>query len=271
MTELNEIANIDFIDMLTSSSWWGILIGIITMFACTSLIKWLLFIKKQNLKIIEIPKWLLWIISPDYQLSNLYKDKLKEKGDNQNKDQLEEENARAEYICRNNIWNLVISGGLVVVVLLLAYLTRNYWLWAFLSGFLGYRILSRTVEINLAFFNDVCDKLENKSNLSPQKRIRLAIKSLIEEVFLFFGIYALMSGDFSWSFIGIAMMAGAKSFIPSIPEVSCSFVALVGAYQAICSVILITLSIASYISRQSTYNSDEKAKESTPNSNDGEV
>ena len=206
-----------------------------------------------------------WFISPDYQLSKRYKKKLKGTTDSGDKHQLEETEL-ANYICRNNTWNLIISAVLIIIVLSLAYLTSHYWLWAFLSGVLGYRILSRTVEINLAFFKDVCEENENKSNLSAQKRIRLAIKSLIEEALLFSGFYSLMSDEFSWNYLAEAVLNGARSFIPSLPDAEASnkLMAFMETYQAICSLILITLSIASYISRQGANNFNKKVSKENP-------
>lgn len=103
------------------------------------------------------------------------------------------------------------------------------------------------MEINFSFYLDaISDK--NKSGIQPGERISLALKSLFEEFILFSGFFASMFNEFNWNYIGYALVSGARSFIPTIPDTFETFADIITVYQAVCSLILISLAIVIYMS-----------------------
>lgn len=157
------------------------------------------------------------------------------------------------YIEKSNTCNLVFS----IVVAILGYVSvyiKCDWFLCIMFGFIGYRILSRTLEINISFVKDICDNSDKKSsNLKPNDRVRLAIKSLIEEAILFAAMYCFLLAPeacYIQSLIG-----GLHSFtldpFSSIHAVYACFFELVAVWQKVCSGILVTLCIAQYFSIKS--------------------
>ena len=88
-----------------------------------------------------------------------------------------------------------------------------------------------------------------KSNLKKQDRISLAIKSLLEEAFLFACVHAcLLKECLNSEGIAYGIMYGVKSFLPSViieMQEGAIVTGILSAYQAVSSVALITLSIYS--------------------------
>ena len=102
------------------------------------------------------------------------------------------------------------------------------------------------MEINIAFFTDVCSELRKSSALKKNERIALAFISLIEEAILFTGVYMIIGDCNTWE----TVLRGCHSLIMNQPDFGCHatiFLEYVGWYQLLCSLILITLAFASYI------------------------
>ena len=109
------------------------------------------------------------------------------------------------------------------------------------------------MEINIAFIKDIISN-DNTTNLNKYERIVLAFSSLIEEVILFMGIYYFV---FSCG-ICDAIIYGLHSLILHMVSICKSgfLCKVVSIYQVFCSIILITISFASYIGN----NKDKKEK-----------
>ena len=224
------------------------LIGIAVMYLITLFLRrvYLASYNKEN-KIKAALKYtikaFLWIGSLDFSLARLHKNKIKAKYPEKEtqKDQL------SQYLVTANNANIIVSFLLAVAAYLTALLCNIEWLRLVLFGLIAYRTLSRTLEINIAFLLDCMDKSKD-SNLDHIGRIKLAFKSWLEEAFLFAGIYSFALVKIAW---WKPLLGGLHSFIFSpfecFPDVFFSFASV---YQIICSVILITISFASYISNR---------------------
>ncbi|MFI3165929.1 MAG: hypothetical protein R3Y45_06645 [Bacillota bacterium] len=123
------------------------------------------------------------------------------------------------------------------------------------------RIISRTAEINVAFFKDVTSTEDKNSNINNGERIVLAVKSLIEEAALFSGVYLLIGED-----VVDSIVMGAHSLIVylaayniDVSEV-CDWFKLVPVYQLFCSLILVTFSLVSYISNVKNVQTNQNGK-----------
>ena len=263
MNSINCIANKFFLPAIKDGNWKCLLLGVGIMLVLTVVIKLSINLclykrlkkPKDALKrffrlVIEI---LLSILSIDYCITTMQKRRLKVKI-NRNKKKYHGKRcaemqligtAHRRYIKRNNHWNLIVS---VLLVAAGVFLCRVECLWIVIVGLLGYRTLSRTMEINISFLRDIMDK-SNNSDLQSIDRIKLAMKSLLEETILFFSFYLVLNKCYDIKYFWSSIIASTRSIIPTIPDAQGTFVFVVATYQAISAFILITLSIAMYISR----------------------
>ena len=266
MNSINCIANEIFLPAIKDGNWKCLLLGVGIMLVLTVVIKLSInlclykrlkkpkdALKKFFRLVIEI---LLSIPSIDYCITTMQKRRLKVKiaseqeskegiKENDGQESNSQSNVLGDYIKRNNHWNLIASVLLVVVGV---FLWCVGFLWIVIVGLLGYRTLSRTMEINISFLRDIMDK-SNNSDLQSIDRIKLAIKSLLEETILFFAFYLVLNKCYDIKYFCSSIIASTRSIIPTIPDAQGTFVFVVATYQAISAFILITLSIAMYISR----------------------
>jgi len=153
--------------------------------------------------------------------------------------------AKTKYINAANLHNLILSFVLCVATFVVVYSAWGKCLKWGLFVFVGYRLLSRTVEINVAFFKDCLERVKN-SDLDKYDRIKLAFKSLLEEAFLFAALYSFAKLEW-WR----ALLGGAHSFILTLFSADFYYFRtfqFVAVYQVICTIILLTISFATYIS-----------------------
>lgn len=232
--------------------------GIIIAVLLTIIVRIILFLVINKGKVslskltFTIAKIFLDFISIDYQLAEVAKLRLKKSEEPKTvtkKDKLK------QYIVSANTYNLVFTLILSIPCYLSTIFHCNQFFYL-MMGLLSYRLISRTMEINVAFIKDICSKSKS-TDLTKYQRAALAIKSLIEEVLLFFGMYCFLlkpAAEFIPPFIG-----GLHSFTLDIftneNVVNINLFGLVAVWQKVCSAILVTLCIASYLS------SEEKAKD----------
>ena len=164
-------------------------------------------------------------VSIDYSLTRICKEKFY--GEKEN---------RKTYIIRQNVLNLLVS----IILLIIYCASRN----EFIRGIITIRLISRTMEINLSFFYDIISKQDNKkSNLNREERIKLALFSFIEEIILFFALYSAILGNDCESVIKKTF---SFLFVEEVGNNFCLQCAL--AYQKLCTFIIITLSLVTYVS-----------------------
>ncbi len=199
------------------------------------------FIKTNGNIIKIIFKFLLGIFNVDYTISKLFKNKIKV-------DSKSEKNVKTPlslFIVRSNYVNLLFSVILAIALCIVCWKFKN--LKEICLIIIGVRLFFRTMEINFSFVCDIIDE-RNQSLLKVNERIKLAFLSLIEEAILFaITYYCMCSID-----LFTAIYGGLHSFILSVPNIGdsleCCMFKIVSVYQAICSVVLITISFAGYIS-----------------------
>ena len=235
--------------------WYCYLIGVaiilcVTITARCCLCKCFNFNRERIKKILKwFLKIILFIISLDFHLARVCKEKIKTKYAGDENEQIRKDKLK-EYIINANSLNLVISFFIGLVVFILKSLTDANCLCIILLVVMSYRFVSRTIEINVSFLLDVFDK-NNNSGTNKWQRIQLAFLSLIEEAILFAGIYLFFyDGEICKS-----ILSGLHSFILApvsdkgcCCQESCGLFSFVTIYQVICSIILITISFATYIS-----------------------
>lgn len=174
------------------------------------------------------------VFSFDYACAKINKDKIPKY-------------ARSFYIIKANHVNLFVSLVLVGGCWLLIGFVKNDTCWFILSFFILARMISRTMEINISFFKDIFGN-EKNSTLTNSARIKLAVFSLCEEAALFsFVYYAFGNGGGS---VFDSILLGMGSFIMSNGGdfEGNPFLKGVAIYQGLSAVILVTLSIANYLS-----------------------
>ena len=131
------------------------------------------------------------------------------------------------------------------------------WVGRIFSVIILYRFISRTLEVNISFIGDVVEQNKNRSKLSCDERIKLAFKSLFEEVILFASVYCLILNSHELCVVS-SLYCGLHSFIMQMPSLSmfkCVNSVFGGLqylrlYQVFSSIVLITISFAVYISNK---------------------
>ncbi|MGL4393367.1 MAG: hypothetical protein ACRCSK_08055 [Fusobacteriaceae bacterium] len=196
-------------------------------------------------------KFLLFILSPDFSISKYLKistfdfEKLKRD--------------KAEQIKIWNIANLWIDLILFFVILFFIKigLLNIILLKFFVIVFISYRVISRSIEIIIAFGKDATsDPKNNSSDLTKYNRIGLAIKSYFNIIIMYASFYLVIFNDF---FNSILNSFGISTFtnVPNILEQAyCSpifswnnFFYLFVYLQVITTLSLVVLSLAVYASR----------------------
>lgn len=224
-------------------NWVCFLIGIAVMCVLTIFTRWLFYclIAKKSLKWnMKNNNILFFVVSPDYICAQMSKNALCI-------DSAEEsENDRKHYIENYNTINLIISIVVAILSYVAMYLGNNE-LKNILCACVAFRILSRTIEINLSFIKDISEE-ENRSGIKSGKRVVLAIKSLIEEMVLFAAMYIWFLSDGEYLVLQSLTMGLYSFTLDNVAETCKVIVKFISAYQKMCSVCLISLCIASYAS-----------------------
>ncbi len=223
-------------------------------------------------KVLKLMKtFIIFILSPDYYFALLYKNKYNLPS---------QKKLFTLHIKRANMINLIISSSFFIILTMILQFLTNDFVINLIIVFLLYRIISRSIEIILAFGNDVVKKeyVEvKKSFLDKYDRIILAIKSLLELIILNTLVYSLLSREtcinqivnaFIYS-IGTSFLVNIdfKGYTePLIFSFNWRFVLFnaIVILQVITSFVLIVLAIARYLSDTDT----EKAKELGKDNND---
>lgn len=138
------------------------------------------------------------IVSPDYVLSKMCKDIFWQTNPS----------GRRKIILAFNLENLALS---FLFAFIFWFLVEGSVCSELLLVILGYRVVSRTVEIVVSFVRDVCSR-EHSSTLNDHERIALAFLSILEVVILAFGV-GICSGqdDFSQAAIKALLLIGSIS------------------------------------------------------------
>ena len=240
----------------------GIIAGMAIMFVATAVIRAILWYATVNKErdfcnvVKTIGLWFFALISPDYVAAYLSKENIKkccgkddknaERPDEEQKQSDERAKMTTKYITSANTVNLIFSVMLMIVAACVAMFCDG-WVYNIFYGIVAYRLLSRTLEINISFVRDIADD-KKKSSLEPGQRVSLAIRSLVEEAALFAAIYCFILHITSDCWLD-AFTGGLFSFVLDVfSSCKCNMLLrFVSAYQKVCSVILVTLCIASYL------------------------
>lgn len=200
------------------------------------------FLNFINFLWLAILKLICMALSPDFVISDFCKDWIKAKKN----DKIRKE-ARTRFIKWQNWWNFLLSLGLFIKLVISM---KQGVECDFLKILILIRLVSRTMEINLAFFADVVsDPTEKESSLKREDRIKLALVSFLEEIILFFAFYSIIAGK-----VNHEVFKEAFSFLFNIddPPDICPhekiLLRFAFAYQKLCTFVIITLSLVTYVS-----------------------
>ena len=169
------------------------------------------------------------------------------------KKKLTNRDQRAAFISSQNHVNFGLSLAVIVALGCLFCFTECKILLGVASCFVMIRTWSRTMEINISFLEDVISGFPTRSSLSPSERFKLALISLFEEAILFSGVYTIICKKISWK----AMFWGFHSLVVSSPEfceTAPTILDVIAWYQILCTTLLISIALASYIGGISSRN-----------------
>ena len=229
----------------------SLILSFITYSIIVFFIKWLIFLNKinkykldlkKNFKSIkmEIKDYVFILLSPDYFLTKIMKNKLQNyHGDKSNKE------IRKSYICSCNYFNVIVT----LVLSLLYMLTFGLSCKEFnivLYCIVTYRIISRCIEIILSFVKDVISRKEKQSNLKSENRIGLAFYSIFEIcIFAFCTLLMDVEPNFN---IFKALFESIDIIINNIANIDALEVKTLLVIEAIACNSLIGIVITTYIS-----------------------
>ena len=245
----------------------GLIVGIVIMLAVTAAIRAILWCATVNnernfCKIVKTIALVLFaFLSPDYVAAYLSKKNIEKRcgKDDKNAEQPDEnvkqsdgqvKVIKAKYITSANTVNLIFSVMLMIAAACVATFCDG-WVYNIFFGLVAYRLLSRTLEINISFIRDISVGSKDKtSSLEPGQRVSLAIRSLVEEAALFAAIYCFMLPMTANGWLN-AFTGGLFSFVLDVfSPCECNMLLrFVSVYQKVCSAILVTLCIAVYLDR----------------------
>ncbi len=140
-----------------------------------------------------------YCLSFDYLMSYLSKRILEYYFVINNKKYYETKKGYTQLLKVNNYINIIVSGIIV-----------SSWLFLFkdndvIKAIIMFRVISRSIEIIIAFYEDVIEMGKKSSFLNGVDRIKLALRSLLEISILYTGLYVVLdveSGDIAANFIG---------------------------------------------------------------------
>lgn len=181
----------------------------------------------------------LFFVTPDFIFSCLMKDIIWQTKNEQ----------RSKIVWCFNIENLVLSFMFIILFGMFAYLDffQCHWFHRIVLVFLGFRIISRTIEISVSFVKDICSS-EHSSKLNWQNRVTLAFLSILEIVILSFGVNYCVGTTHSLSEAAIK----ALTLVQSLPNVGLGGTYIVNSFSALCCFSLIGIVIGAYINGKKT-------------------
>lgn len=173
-------------------------------------------------------KCVKYFISIDYWSASSFKKNI----ENHNPNEL------GEFIKKSNKYNLIFSSSLVFYYIIVAPTDTLF------RYFLFLRVISRSFEIMIAFYDDVIDDTKKKSSLKPNDRMKLAVRSYFEIIILNTLTYALLKGKYAsesvFTSIGVSTFTSVKF---------CDFLQYNSfiAHQLFTSLCLVSFALARYI------------------------
>jgi len=184
-------------------------------------------------------------LSVDFWFANVFKNRIKQF--------LPREVARVKlksYIQLNNQVNVLISAGIFLLLVCIYHLDRGSVAYETLLVLSVIRYISRSYEIGFAFGRDVLQSKIQSSGLNKYERIRLALFSYLE-VFIFSAAayLALPSITDPMDALSTSLNVGTLTNVGVAFGPGSTFFSNMVFIQVICTLSLVVLSLASYLSR----------------------
>jgi hypothetical protein len=126
-----------------------------------------------------IKKCAKFLISPDYFIADCFKEKITEKS---NKSFKIREGYQKSIFIKNSNWLNILATVILGIIL-------TFWNYEIIRYIIVFRIISRCIEIIVAFGNDVLSHKPKSSSLNKFDRLKLALTSYFEVWLLFAMMY----------------------------------------------------------------------------------
>jgi hypothetical protein len=185
------------------------------------------------------------LFSLDFWLANCYKNRIKQF------DEGAIQQCLSRYIKSNNRWNVWLSLALLAILVLFNQFSRSSIFHETVACACVIRYISRSYEISYAFGRDVLQEEESTSGLNKYDRVRLALWSYLE-IF----VYSAAAYLAVYPSLGALLALSMSLRIGTLTDIGVAFNSGLGGeanlifVQVFCTLSLVVLSLASYLSRK---------------------
>lgn len=163
-----------------------------------------------------------------------------------------------DFIERCNLYNLILSFILMVCSFIIISNVNDLAIILLIQVINGYRFISRSFEIVIAFGGDVLKEEQNRSGLVKSQRIELAVKSYFEIYLYSASFYAtIINNDSDTPLILksllMSLSVGTLTNVAYSQENLSDWLQLLPFVQVLATLSLVVLSLTMYVSRNSSY------------------
>lgn len=184
------------------------------------------------------------IFSPDFWFANLFKNRIKKFGGNEGMKPF-----LKEYITSNNSWNLLLS-SILFLLLIWHHSDQTSLFYGILISMAVVRYISRSYEIAYAFGKDVLQENLTSSGLDKYERIKLALLSYTEVFIYSAAAYLVLPAvQDPIDALSMSLNVGSLTNVGFAFGQNASFFHNMVFVQVFCTLSLVVLSLASYLSR----------------------
>jgi hypothetical protein len=188
--------------------------------------------------------WITMIVSPDFWFANTFKNRIKQFVPNE-----EVQPSLKEYIKSNNSWNLLLS-SILFLLLIAHHSDQTSTIYSILLSMAMVRYVSRSYEITYAFGKDVLQPNLTLSGLDKFERIKLALLSYTEIFIYSASAYLVLPAVREpIDALSMSLNVGSLTNVGFAFGQDASFFHNMVFVQVFCTLSLVALSLASYLSR----------------------
>lgn len=192
-------------------------------------------------------------LSPDFISSDYFKTRIKINENDGIKKNTDEANKLSAFIQNANFCNLIISTTLALIAFVLVTVSDCKNLHDVIIYVALFRFCSRSIEIAQAFYKDTTQKCTNRnSSLDKYDRIKLAMISYVEIYIYSAPAYLFLCGNNIKDAITLSLNVGSLTNVGMAFSACSDFLNIIVFVQVFTTMILVILSLASYISRPET-------------------
>lgn len=196
---------------------------------------------------------LRFMLSPDFCSSHFFKNLIKIERNDEALHNKKNPNKLSVFIQSANFFNLIASIALALITFLLVAETDCKTLQDIVIYVALFRFCSRSIEIAQAFYKDTTQKCKDRnSSLDKYDRIKLAMISYVEIYIYAAPAYLFLCGNNIKDAITLSLNVGSLTNVGMAFSAGSDFFNIIVFVQVFTTMILVILSLASYISRPET-------------------